>query len=80
MSVVALPVVHATEETKRSVISLLESHLEDAKAGKIDTIVIIAHYLEDMPWRNSASSTSVLRETLGQLEILKNRWINGTNG
>jgi len=78
LTVVPIPVVHATEETRRSVVALLESCLEDARAGKIDTVVIVAHYLDGMPWRNSASSTPSLSEALGQMEIMKHRWIAGS--
>jgi hypothetical protein len=74
--IVELPRINVKEETRQSVVALLESLLDDARKGEIDTIMVVSHYVNGPPWRNSASQTEILSEAIGQLEILKHKWLS----
>jgi hypothetical protein len=72
LSVVTPPTV--ATEIRETVIELLERRLEEARAGKVDTVVIICHYV-DGDWSDCASSTEIFSDAIGRLEILKQDWV-----
>jgi len=64
----------ADEEVRKSVVALLKDVLVHAEAGEIDTVLLIAHYV-DGAWSNACSDTNRYSETIGRLEIAKHEWI-----
>jgi hypothetical protein len=73
MSVVSL-VREPDTEVRDSVVKLLESLLEDARAGKIDTFMGVIHQTSG-GWTEVASTSEIFTEAIGRLEILKQTWI-----
>jgi hypothetical protein len=64
----------ADEEVCKSVVTLLTDALAHAEAGEIDTVLLIAHYV-DGEWSDAFSDTNRYSETIGRLEIAKHEWI-----
>jgi hypothetical protein len=73
MSVISL-VPEPDTEVRDSVVQLLESLLEDARAGKLDTFAGVIHQTSG-GWAEVASTTEVFLEAIGRIEILKQTWI-----
>ena len=68
--VVLVPKPTADDDTRKSVVRLLRHALDEAEAGNIITVIIIAENVSE-EWMNWASETISLSKTIGRLEITK---------
>jgi hypothetical protein len=64
----------AVDEIKAQIIKDLEEALADARAGHLESVVIIAKCL-DGHWYDRRSGTQAFPEAIGRLEIIKQGWI-----
>jgi hypothetical protein len=62
------------ERARADVIDILKTMLEDARAGKIAAVVVLAQHV-DRRWSHQESATTAFSEAIGQIEILKASWI-----
>ena len=76
VSLVQKPTV--TEEIRSNVVNILRETLEQAERGEIDTVIMILHH-PDGDWTDRASSTEIFSDSIGRLEILKQKWISNYN-
>ena len=72
--IVLVPKPKASDEVRGSVVRLLRESLEQAEAGEVNTVIIIASH-PDGTWTDLCSSTDKLSEAIGRLEITKQAWI-----
>ena len=68
--VVLVPKPTADDDTRKSVVRVLRHALDEAEAGNIITVIIIAENVSE-EWMNWASETISLSKTIGRLEITK---------
>lgn len=68
--VALVPKPTADDDTRKSVVRLLRHALDEAEAGNIITVIIIAENVSE-EWMNWASETISLSKTIGRLEITK---------
>jgi hypothetical protein len=64
----------ASDEVRESIIKVLRDTLNEAVAGEIRSVVVLAEYA-DGEWINRASDTLEFSKAIGRLEITKQEWV-----
>lgn len=74
--VIALvPAATADEENRIAVLDVLNSVIEEAEKGEVEEVVILIRH-PGGEYSERATPTGFQRDWVGQLEILKQLWIN----